>query len=227
MSIIFSLATLTVHGLGNCANPYSMYQPPLWVKMQLTISLPAPKNKPQCSVNCGCTGPVYHTAMNSSASFRNAGRNSQSLQYVFVYNITYMHAISRRFDFFLAHNSRVNIWEAELYYPITDLFTVSEVDLDCSQISSYMSDYDSLITSLLEVLISSQHECVFIRDFSNLTLQIIFNSWWLFMSVGSKCPVTSNNPRHVLSWRLNLHCGKKETGIPGIMCIISHQVLHY
>jgi len=90
-----------------------------------------------------------------------------------------------------------------------------------------MSDTQSLNTSLPEVMISSKNECVFIRDLSDLTLQIIFDTWWASMNVGSKRPVAWKNSRHAPSWRFYLHCGIEETGSPGIICIVCHQVLRH
>jgi hypothetical protein len=63
-----------------------------------------------------------------------------------------------------------------------------------------MLDTQSLNTSLLKVMTSSKNEIVFIRDLSNLTLQMIFNAWWASMNVGLKPPITWNNSRHVPSW---------------------------
>jgi len=74
-------------------------------------------------------------------------------------------------------------------------------------------------------MISSKNECVFIHDLSDLTLQIIFDAWWASMNVGSKRPIEWKNSRHVPSWRFYLHCGIEETGSPGIICIVCHQVL--
>ena len=88
-----------------------------------------------------------------------------------------------------------------------------------------MSDTKSLITSLLEVVISSKNKPVFICDFSDLTLQIIFDAWWASMNEGSKQPIASNNSRHAPSWRFYLHCRIEETGSPGIVSIVRHQVL--
>ena len=90
-----------------------------------------------------------------------------------------------------------------------------------------MSDTKSLNTSLLEVMISSKNECVFIRDLSDLTLQIIFDAWWASMNVGSKRPIAWNNSRHAPSWRFYLQCGIEKTGCPGIICIVCHQVLRH
>jgi hypothetical protein len=90
-----------------------------------------------------------------------------------------------------------------------------------------MSDTQSLNTSLLEVMISSKNERVFIRDLSDLTLQIIFDAWWASMNVGSKRPIAWKNSRHAPSWRFYLHCGIEETGSPGIICIVCHQVLRH
>jgi len=90
-----------------------------------------------------------------------------------------------------------------------------------------MSDTQSLNISLLEVMISSKNKGVFIRDLSDLTLPIIFDAWWASMNVGSKRPIAWKNSRHAPSWRFYLHCGIEETGSPGIICIVCHQVLHH
>jgi len=87
-----------------------------------------------------------------------------------------------------------------------------------------MSDTQSLNTSLLEVMISSKNESVSIRDLSDLTLQIIFDAWRASMNVGSKRPIAWKNSRHAPLWRFYLHCGIEETGSPGIICIVCHQV---
>jgi len=88
-----------------------------------------------------------------------------------------------------------------------------------------MFDSKSLNTSLLVVMISSKIECVFIRDLNDLTLQIIFDACWASMNVGSKHSIAWKNSRHAPSWRFYLDCGIEETGSPGIICIVSHQVL--
>jgi hypothetical protein len=90
-----------------------------------------------------------------------------------------------------------------------------------------MSDTQSLNTSLLEVMISSKNECVFICDLSDLTLQIIVDALWAFMNVGSKRPIASKNSRHAPSWRFYLNCGIEETSSPGIICIVCYQVLRH
>jgi len=90
-----------------------------------------------------------------------------------------------------------------------------------------MSDTQSLNTSLLEVMISSKNERVFIHDWSDLTLQIIFDAWWASMNVGSKRPIVWKNSRHASSWRLDLLFGIEETGSPAIVCIVCHQVLRH
>ena len=87
-----------------------------------------------------------------------------------------------------------------------------------------MSDTQSVNTSLLEVMISSKNETVFIHDLSDLTLQIILNAWWASMNVDSKRPIAWNNYRHAPSWWFYLHCEIEETGSPGIICIVCHQV---
>jgi len=74
---------------------------------------------------------------------------------------------------------------------------------------------------------SSKNQPVFIRDLSDLTLQIIFNAWWASMNVGSKRPIAWKHSRHAPSWQFYLHCGIEETGNPGIICIVCHQVLRH
>jgi len=76
-------------------------------------------------------------------------------------------------------------------------------------------------------MISSKNECVFICDLNDLTLQIIFDAWWTSMNVDSKLSIAWNNSRHAPSWRFYLHCGLEESGCPGIICIVCHQVLHH
>jgi hypothetical protein len=85
----------------------------------------------------------------------------------------------------------------------------------------------SLNTWLLDIMISSKNEPVFIRDFSDLTLQIILGAWWDSMNVGSKWPSAWNNSRHAPSWQFYLHCGIGASGCSGIIFIISHEVLHH
>ena len=77
------------------------------------------------------------------------------------------------------------------------------------------------------VTISSNNECVFIRDLSDLTLKIIYDPWWASMTVGSKWPIAWNSSRHAPLWRFDFHSGIKEPGIPGMRCIVCHQVLRH
>jgi len=88
-----------------------------------------------------------------------------------------------------------------------------------------MSDSKSFNTSLLNVIISSNNERVIILDFSNLALQIIFDACWASMKVDSKRPIARNHYRHAPSSRFYSHCGIDETGSPGIICMVRHQVL--
>jgi len=90
-----------------------------------------------------------------------------------------------------------------------------------------MSDSKSINTSLLEVMISSKNERVFIHDLNDLTLQIIFEAWWTSMNEDSKLSIASNNSRHAPSWRFYLHCGMEESGSPDVICIVCHQVLRH
>jgi len=90
-----------------------------------------------------------------------------------------------------------------------------------------MSNLKSINASLLEVLISSKNECIFIRDLSDLTLQIILNTWWASMNRASKRTIAWNNSRHASSWRFDLHWGIDGTCSTGTICIICHQVLRH
>jgi len=47
------------------------------------------------------------------------------------------------------------------------------------------------------------------------------------MNVDSKRPTAWKNSGHAPSWRFYLHCGIEETGSPGIICIVCHQVLRH
>jgi len=131
--------------------------------------------------------------------------------------------MSHRSDCFHARSSRVNIQQAALYSSIRYLLTASQVELDSFQIPRTMSDSKSVNTSLLEVMVSSWHQWAFIRDVSDLTLQIIFDALWASTNVGSQCPIAWKNSRHAPRWRFNLHCGIEEKRITGIVCIICHR----
>jgi hypothetical protein len=74
-------------------------------------------------------------------------------------------------------------------------------------------------------MISSKNKCVFIFHLNNLTLEIIFDVWWVSINEGSKRPIGWNDSTHAPSWRFTFHCRFEETGIPGIICIVCHQVL--
>ena len=88
-----------------------------------------------------------------------------------------------------------------------------------------MSHSKSLNTVFFEVMISSKNERVCICDLSNLTLQIIFDTWWHSINVDLKRPIGWNNSRHATSWWFYLQCGIVETGSPAIICIVCHHVL--
>jgi hypothetical protein len=90
-----------------------------------------------------------------------------------------------------------------------------------------MSDTQYLDISLLEVIISSKNERVFIRDLSDLTVQITFDAWSASMNVGSKRHVAWKNSRHAPSWQFYLNCGIEETSSPGIISIVCQQVLRH
>jgi len=87
-----------------------------------------------------------------------------------------------------------------------------------------MSDSQSINTSLLDVMISSKDEVVFIRNLCDLTFQIIAEAWGAWMNIDSKHPITWSNSRHASLWRLNLHCGIEETASPCIIFTVCHHV---
>jgi len=99
------------------------------------------------------------------------------------------------------------------------------VELPNIQLPTALSDSKSINTSLLEVMICSKNKHVFIRDLSDLTLQIIFNGWWASLNVGSKGHVGWNHSKQLLSWWFHLHCRIAQTGCPAIIFTICHQVL--
>jgi len=88
-----------------------------------------------------------------------------------------------------------------------------------------MLDSQSINFLLLKVLISTKNKHVFVRDFSNLTLQIMFDAWWTLVNVRLQSLIGWNNSRHAHSWGFYLYCGIEEAGSPGIICIVGHQVL--
>jgi len=194
--------------------------------MLVTISRPPPTiTRPQ-SVNNYFGGSVRYTAMNCIALWLHWVLRGQSFQFVLVYNFTNLHARSHRSEF-VACCCRVNIGEPTVCFTVSLHAAVFRVSSPRVLIPTAMSDSQSLITSLLEVLICSKNEPVCIRDLSDRTLQIIFGAWWASMSVGSKRPMVWNNSSHAPSWGFYLHCGIEETGSPGIIWIVCHQVLRH
>jgi hypothetical protein len=76
-------------------------------------------------------------------------------------------------------------------------------------------------------MISSKNKRVIIGNLTDFTLQTTFDAWWASMNVGSQRPIACKDSRHEPLWRFYVHCGIEETGSPGIMCIICHQVLRH
>jgi len=137
------------------------------------------------SVNNFGGGSARYTEINHITLFLNGILRGQSLLSILVYNITSMHAVSHRSEFF-ACTSRVNIWEPAFCITIILLLAVSRVRLPFLLITTAMSDSKSLYTSLLEVLLSTKNERVFSRDLSDLTSRIIFNALWDSINATSK-----------------------------------------
>jgi hypothetical protein len=105
--------------------------------------------------------------------------------------------------------------------------TATEVESSSFQISTTLSNSQSLNTSLREVVISSNNKHVFIRDLNNHSLQIIFDASWASMNLGPQLPITWNNSRQVPLWRFYVQCGIEETSSPGIIYIVCNEVLHH
>jgi len=103
--------------------------------------------------------------------------------------------------------------------------TVPHVEIPRYQIPPLVTDSKSVNTSLLEAMISSKNECVFICDLSDITFQTIFDAWWASENVGSMCPTDWYNSRHAPLWWFYSHCGIKETGSPGMICIVCPHIL--
>jgi len=165
--------------------------------------------------------------MKCLASFLNWVFNGQSFQYVLLYTFKIMLPMSHRSYVCLASSSRVTIYKPAFYLTTMWLLTVSPLELFSVQIPTTMSDLQCLNIWLVEVMLSSKDDHVFIRVLSDLTLQIILDTLWASMTVGSKHPIACNISRHKPSWRFYLHCGIMETGSTGIICIVCHQVLHH
>jgi len=192
--------------------------------MLLTILHPPPIIERAPSVTHFCGGWVSHTATNWIALLRNWVLCGQSFQYVPVYYFKNMHAMSHRSEFF-ACSCGVDIEEPTGCFTVSLCSAVFRVGLPRFLIPKAMFDSKCLNTSLLEVMISSKNQRVFIRDLSDLTLEIVFNAWCASMNVGLKRPVAWYDSRHAPSWRFHWHCRMEETSSPGIICIVIHQVL--
>jgi len=164
-----------------------------------TLHPPSTYERPP-SINNFCGGSVTYTAMNRIALLQNLVLRGQTFQYVFAYNFTNMHAISHRSDFF-ACSCRVDISEPAICFTASLPLAPFRVRLRRFLIPTDMSDWKSLHTALVEVMIPSKDKRVFIRDMSDLTLHIVIDAWWASMNVGSKRPIAWNNSRHAPWWR--------------------------
>jgi len=178
------------------------------------------------SVNNFGGDSVSYTALKCIVLFRNRVFRGQFIQYVLVYYFTNMDAVSHRTDFF-ACIARVNIYKPGYHCTISLLLADTEVRWPRFYIPAAMSESTSLNTLILEIMMTSKKKPVLIRDLSDLTLLIIFDAWWASMNEESKHPTTSNNSRYVSSCWFYLHCQIEETGSPGIICIVCHQVLYH
>jgi len=100
-SPIFSYPSWIVQVPCNDIDPWSQYWPPWWAEMQVSMSLPPQQYQPQQRVNCFCGGSVSYTAIYCVAWFLNRVFNSQSIQYVLVYNCRNIHVLCHTSDVFL------------------------------------------------------------------------------------------------------------------------------
>jgi len=132
----------------------------------------------------GCTD--RYAAMYCILQFLHRVLRCQSSQSILVYNISNMHAMSHSYDFF-ACSCSVNIYKVEVCFAVLSVTPVFRVGSNSIRILTAMSDSKSLNTSLLEVIIPSKDERVFIRDLSDLTLQIILDVWWDSRLEGAYC----------------------------------------
>jgi hypothetical protein len=171
-------------------------------------------------------GPAPSTGRRP-AVYSSIGPCAHVYLYVLVFNVTNMHAMCHRSDFFLACTFKGNIEEPAVYPTITYRLTVTNDKYHRFQFPPAMSDSNPLNTFQLQLWISSKTECVLVHDWYKRTLPIIFDSWWASMNPGSKLPVAWNDSKHGPSWWLYLHCGIEDTSSLGIICIICHQVPRY
>ena len=149
----------------------------------------------------------------------------QSLQSVLIYTFTNMHAMSYRSDLFACSCSQYLRTRSLLYYNFTFGCVSSRITQHSN--SPTMSDSQSLNTPLLEVMISSKNEVVFIGDLNDLTLRNMFDTWRASINICSKWPITWNNSRHAPLWRFYLPSAMAENSSAGIDCIVCPQVLRH
>jgi hypothetical protein len=144
--------------------------------MLLTTWRPPPTIEHPRSVNNFGGGSTCYTAINCNVLFLNGVLNSQFCQNVLIYNFTNMHAMCHRSGFF-ACSSTVNIEEPAFCFRITLLLAVSQVGISDFPITAIMLNSNSLNTSLLEVMMSSNNRHVCISNLSDHTLHIIHDVW--------------------------------------------------
>jgi len=90
-----------------------------------------------------------------------------------------------------------------------------------------MLDSQSINSLLLELRVSSNNERVVISDLTDLTAQIIFDTLWTSMNLGSKHPFSWNLSICVPYWGFYLLCAIEETSSAGIIWIVCHQDLRH
>lgn len=136
-----------------------------------------------------------------------------------------MQAMSYWLYIFLSCSFRFNIYETAVHFTMILRLTVLQVEICSIHIPKAILDSNPFNTLMQEVMISSKFESVCVGNWSNLTLQRIFDTWWACMNRSSMCAIVWNSSGDGTAWHFYMHCRFKVTGSPGSVCIIYHQVL--
>jgi len=94
--------------------------------------------------------------------------------------------------------------------------TVSQPEKHSYQLPPAMSDDQSIDTSLLEIIISTKNEQLFIGGLTGLAFQNNIDDWRISMNVVLKYPLERKHSKDALSWHFYLHHGIEQTSSPGI-----------
>jgi len=100
VSTISYVASVIIQVQWSAAIPQSTYPQPVWAKILVMILHLPPTIECPSSVNHSCGGSASYHGMKCIDVFLNCALRSQSVQYVAVFNLTNMHTMSDRYDFF-------------------------------------------------------------------------------------------------------------------------------